>query len=274
MRASKSWAVLLAVFFQFGLAVAVRAAIISTTGAVSVATPPADVSSNHWESDTVIRAFAEQQGLVLLQPASVDISLPGTSPSATDQNLSPAVIPAGTLVNVYSLHFDVVGTRPTNSALEAIGSITFSQDVLGLIALSGTLNNSNATLGLPGLTYSSGPDHGLELNPVGGGTSDFVTFSADRRTVNVDLLNASFADDLRIVTAVPEPSVGLIVVAAASALLVRRRGCGGWQPHWDAVAKLDTSNLHHLEFGLTETLRSSVRSSRPFQGAPGARKGR
>jgi hypothetical protein len=229
MRASNPWAAVLAACFHFGLAAAVRASIISTTGAVTVATPPTDVSSNHWESNTVIQAFAEQQGLVLLQPVSVDISIPGTSPSATDQNLSPAVIPVGTLINAYSLHFDVVGTRPTNNALEAIGSITFSDDVLGLIALSATLNGSNATLGLPGHTYSSGPDHGLELNPVGGGTSDFVTLSADRRTVTVDLLNASFADDLRIVTAVPEPSIGLLAIV--SILLPLRRGRVG-RRHW------------------------------------------
>jgi hypothetical protein len=136
--------------------------------------------------------------------------------------LSPATLQPGTIVNSYALHFDVVGSLATQNAKEAVGSITFTDDVLGLIALSDTLNSTNASLGLSGVLYSSGTDHGLELNPAGGGTSDVVTLSADRRTVTVDLQNASFPDDLRIVTAVPEPAsltlaamlIGCISVAA------------------------------------------------------------
>lgn len=201
-----------------------RAAIIGTTGAVvMVATPPADVSSNNWESNTQIRAFNELQGLTLPVDTAVDISVPGTSPSAVDSNLSPATLAAGTVVNCYALHFDVVGTRATDNALELTGSVTFSDPVLGLIALASSLNATNAELGLAGVTYSDGTDHGLELNPAGGGTSDVVTLSADRRTVSVDLRDASFADDLRIVTAVPEPGT-LAVMGGLGVGWLRRRG--------------------------------------------------
>jgi hypothetical protein len=203
-------------------------AISGTTGAVVIAVPPADISNGAWESNTQIRAFSELQQVVLASPLPLDISVPGTSPGAADSNLSPATLQAGTTVNSYALHFDVVGSLPTQNAKEATGSITFSDDVLGLIALSDTLNSTNAILGLPGVIYSNGADHGLELNPAGTGTSDVVTLSADRRTVTVDLQNASFPDDLRIVTAVPEPSslvlaamlVGLSILAP-----VRRIRC-------------------------------------------------
>jgi hypothetical protein len=67
------------------------AGVTGTTGAVQfVSNPPSDVSSNHWESNTQIRLFAEQQSLTLAADLPLDISVPGTSPGATDSNLSPS----------------------------------------------------------------------------------------------------------------------------------------------------------------------------------------
>jgi hypothetical protein len=186
-----------------------------------VATPPADVSSNQWESNTLIRLFAEQQNLMLSASLPLDISVPGTSPGSTDSNLSASTVPAGTAVTSYMLHFDVNGTRATNDPLEAIGSVTFDQQILGLIVLSTTLNSTNSALGLAAVTYSNGSDHGLELNPAGGGTSDVITLSADRHTLSVDLLNASFADDTRVVLSVPEPCTALLCLPSLA--LIRRR---------------------------------------------------
>jgi len=184
-----------------------------------VATPPADITNGAWESNTQIRAFAEQQQLALASDVLADITAAGTSPSTTDANFSPGQIVAGTVVNSYALHFDVVGSLQTQNAKEATGSITFTDDILGLISRSDSLNSTNGVLGLSGVLYPSGTDHGLELNPAGGGTSDVVTLSADRRTVTLDLRNASFPDDLRIVTAVPEPN----------ALVLATIGLGAWR---------------------------------------------
>src|SRR5262249_10330712 len=143
-----------------------------------------------WESNTEIRAFAEQQQLTLANDLPVNISVPGTSPGATDSNLSGATIPAGTTINSYYLHFDVVGEISVNNAKEAIGSITFDEDILGLIVFPTALNNGTQ-LGLPGVTYATGDNHGLELGLNMQGTSDSVTLSADLRTVTVDLRDAS-----------------------------------------------------------------------------------
>src|SRR5690349_19346467 len=63
------------------------AAIVGTTGEVVVATPPSDISSNQWESNNQIRAIVEQQSLVLPAAILADLTLAGTSPSATDANL-------------------------------------------------------------------------------------------------------------------------------------------------------------------------------------------
>src|SRR5947207_6476394 len=188
MRISRAF---ICIFAVIAITPTIHAGISSTSGAVVVSTPPLDVSSNQWESNTIIRAFPERQSFTLTQPLDVDITLPGTSPDATTENLSPGTIPAGTIVNSYLIHFDVNGTRATNNALEAIGSITFTDDILGLSVLPDSLNASNPILGLPNLTYANGLNHALELNPAGGGTSDALTLSADRRTVYFDLLNAS-----------------------------------------------------------------------------------
>src|SRR5947207_10765450 len=156
-----------------------QAQVPTTGGGVTwVANPPSDLSSNDWESNTAIRAFVERLTFVLPSNITVDITAPGTSPSATDVHLSPGSISAGTLVNSFTLHFDVVGTRANNKALEAVGTITFDQPILGIMVLSQTENNTNSMLGGSGMTYSNGSHHGLELNP-GGSGSDFITCSND-----------------------------------------------------------------------------------------------
>src|SRR5947209_5705000 len=104
------------IFFLFTHA---QAGVTSTTGAVGVvANPPSNLTSNGWESNTAIRAFVERLALVLPSNLTVDITAPGTSPGTTDQHLSPGTISAGTLVDTFTLHFDVVGTRANNKALE------------------------------------------------------------------------------------------------------------------------------------------------------------
>lgn len=199
------------------------ASIISTTGAVAEASPPANLSTGAWESNTVVRAFSERQNLALSQPVNLDITLPGTSPNATDSNLSAGAIPAGATVSVYALHFDVVGAPPVSGAIELTGSITVDENILGLIVLSDSLTATNGILGIPGSTYPFGAQYGLELNPAGGGTSDVVTMSADRRTVTIRWRDASSADNLRIVTAVPEPYEGTLGAVFSAHLLRRKR---------------------------------------------------
>jgi hypothetical protein len=209
---------------------AARAGVSGTNGAaVFVSNPPADVSSNQWESNTQVRVFAEQQGLTLSQPLGLDISVAGTSPGATDDNLSPATLAAGSVVSSYEVHFDPNGQRATDNALAATGSVTFDQPILGLIINATDLNSTNSVLGLAGVTYPDGPDHGLDIAPgaVGTGTADQITLSADMRTVTFDLRAASFADDFRVVTATPEPGTVLLVGMGAAGLVCRRRRARG-----------------------------------------------
>lgn len=210
-----------------GIGPLATAAVVGTTGAVvqySDSQVPSDIATGDWENNTQIREFPEVQNFTL--PAggvTADVTVPGTSPSSTSQNLSTGVIPAGTVVDSYFLHFDPVGEP--NPADTLSGSITFNEPVLGLIALSQTQDDSEPILGLPGVTYADGKYHGMELEPGSGasGTNDVLTLSADRYTVSFTMSAGENADELRIVTAVPEP-MSLSILAAAPVMLLRRRG--------------------------------------------------
>lgn len=208
----------------FALAVcsnSVRANIVNVTGDVVLATPPTDISEGNWESDTQIRAFAEQQNVTLQQGLTVDISQPGES-DATNPNLSTATIPAGTVVDSYLVHFDPVG-QPT-SRVSLSGSLTFDEPILGVIALGDSLDDSDAAVGLPSVTtYSSGPGRGLEF--VQEDDNDSLTLGAYQsglQTVTCGLRSTTSVDEFRVITAVPEPAV-LAPAVLALCLMKRRR---------------------------------------------------
>ncbi|HEY4312811.1 MAG TPA: PEP-CTERM sorting domain-containing protein [Pirellulales bacterium] len=199
-----------------------QAMILSTSAAVSVISPPANVSEGKMESNTTIWAFPEEQNVTLAQDLAVDVSLPGTSPLNGVQNLTPGNIGAGNSVSSYFVHFDAVGA-PTN-AVTASGSITFDQNIVGLIVLTATLEDSNTGLGFPGTIYDNAISgegaEGLEI--VGGGlgkdSNDQITLSADRHTVSFSFRDTGSADDFRVVTSVPEPSTLFLVLAGAAFL--------------------------------------------------------
>jgi hypothetical protein len=199
----------------------VRGSIMGTSGAVTEAAPPSNITTGNWQSGTQIRAFQEQQDYVLPQAVNVDITVPGTSPNSTSSNLSPGTISAGTLVNSYFLHFDPVGS-PKNP-VELTGSITLGEPIIGIIAEDNALTASNPILGMSNVTY---PDSGLELNPAGGGTSDVVTWEANNQNIDMDWRASSKSDNMRIITEaspVPEPSTTLLPLAFAGYLLSHRR---------------------------------------------------
>jgi hypothetical protein len=205
----------------FPAAIAAGAVTGSTGSVVLNTSPPSNIISGSWESDTQIREFIEAQPKTLTQAVAVDVTVPGTSPGASDANLSPGTIPAGTPVDSYFFHFDPVGKPATPITLS--GSITFDSPVLGLIALSETLNGSIGSLGLATTTYASGSDHGMEFTLNADGTDDILTLSADRRTVSFTVTANLNADELRIVTAVPEPG-SLALLGGGMLLLAAKRG--------------------------------------------------
>jgi hypothetical protein len=210
-------------FATIFIANAAYASILTSTGAVTIATPP-NVRDGALPSDTQIVAFAERHGITLPQDLTFNISVPGTSPSPTDINASPVTLPAGTRVDSYFVHMkSVTGTDP-NPALVS-GSITFDRPILGIAVFDLRLDQSDPALGLPTTLYPTGVAR--ELDIVSGGVvghigNDSITLSGDRRTVIFNIGNTGGLDQARIVTAaVPEPSTLALWLIACLILGVR-----------------------------------------------------
>lgn len=169
------------------------ARLTGTSGDVQVLNQaPADVSPEALTSDTQAFVFTERQCETLTANLPVDV----LNPTGTyrDTATQPGVIPAGTRVDSYYVHFDQPGTAGTESVT---GTLTFDQPVLGIIFLTPTLNATDAAVGAPGTTYPTGANtafRGYE------GPSDTVQVSADRLTVTFTATVGAFQDELRIIT--------------------------------------------------------------------------
>jgi cysteine-rich repeat protein len=176
-------------------------------GPVEWGEPPISVDEGAIESDTTVRLFAERLGFVLPGSVSFDVHVPGTYQQFPAQ---AGQLPAGSRVNSYYVHHDVVDTV-THAALTI--SVTFPTDVLAIVTSDGNLSATDEMLGRPGVSYpTSLAQRGLD------GDQDRVVLDVDRRTVSATLTVGTAVDSLRILTAsAPEDR---ILVAAGSAALV------------------------------------------------------
>lgn len=176
----------------------------TTTGNVQfLATPPAAVYRNALESDSRIVLFRERGSFLLTADLVVDEI--GTGAVDQDTDLTPGLLPGGTLVDSYLFHQD--GT--TENTLDRSGSATFSKPIIGVIVRqeSGdeTLSASDPILGHPGTIYPGelGDTHqnphrgrGLEF-----GNLDMIAVSPDRLTLTLTLRTGTYVDQVRVVTA-------------------------------------------------------------------------
>ena len=190
-----------------------EAALIAVGGDVVQIAPPPNVELDQWTSDTEASVFAERTGFSLPVPVDVNLSVPGVTTGGP--NHSPATLAAGTGVDSYYLHFDPIGVAANE--LYAVGTLTFDQDVLGVMYHESNITNSNF-LGAPGTTYPAN-DFWIGLK-----SEDFFSLSADRRSITFEFATRPWIDSMRIVTmadsTVPEPStyalgaIGLIGLCA------------------------------------------------------------
>lgn len=203
-------------------------------GIILLETPPADVSPNVLEADDDIYLFAEKV-LVITESHSITVDVLGPTPggtwnssSSSDATIPGGVIPAGTTVRSWMLHYDRVadGSDPGNAG-NATGTWTFDQPVLAFIwndltsAGAGLVDSSDDEFGLDGTVYpaASLTNRGALENEA----TDMVTLGADGRTVTVTLrVTGGGVDQLRVIT-VPEPGTLLLLWAGAVAAFVRRR---------------------------------------------------
>lgn len=124
------------------------AAIDSTQGAVVESAPPVSVVDGKTESNSIILIFAEKQSFTLPTDISINISTPGNY-SFDAFRPTPGILSAGTVINIYFIHFDPVG----RTFVDLNGTVTFSEDILGVIEFDSSLDISDSTLGAVGTTY-------------------------------------------------------------------------------------------------------------------------
>ncbi len=195
------------------LAPLASADIIEVGGAAVLAEPPANIALNQWESDTEIRGFFERQTVLFS-----DLALDHVNTGLVDHEslLVPGLVSAGTAVQSYLFHADSV------AGFDALlsGYVVFDQPILGVLIHTASMNGTDGFLGRPGVTYGNSPGRRLELPP---GSLDTFEISGDRTRLDFTLKFAAAYDELRIITAVPEPgSLALLSLMGLTGMRRRR----------------------------------------------------
>ncbi len=217
---------LLAVFFLLAPVGATHAVIISASGDIAIGSAPASIALGGVKSDTQIFGFVEKQNYFLGESLFVNGTgsglFMGTGLAAT------SFIGAGTSIDSYFFHSDSEITSGANF----IADITFSSDILGIIFERQEHNLADAIIGNAGTIYPTAAVNSdfreFEAGTVCGGglVFDCATVSVDLRSINLDLSNTAFIDQVRVITraTVPEPHTLVLLVIGLFGLGIIRRG--------------------------------------------------
>ena len=164
-----------------------RSAVDGTSGGVEfIASHPRSLGYGRFRKDGRLAAFLERTGVELQKPVLLDIAASGRHSRFEVGQLAPA----GTVVDVYLLHF-----APKKRRGRATGAIRFDHPIVGVICDSNQLNATNSALGADSTLRCQHPERGLE--PAPNPNSDVVTLSADRRTLKI-ACQAESIDQLRV----------------------------------------------------------------------------
>lgn len=201
-------------FFILLVAAATTVAKLSAapvlTGQIEFVPAPPSLLVGEFESSTYIRLLFER-GVTTTADTTVNIVTPGVFTS----NPGTATLGPGTYAS-WILHFDALGEP---AGLGLAGTVRFQLPVLALISNFAQLNATHTAFGAPGTTYPT-TQHQVDF----GTPFDTVTLSSDRYGVEVNWSTGSFVDEMRILTATPEPGtcsvvvVGLMLVACGRCL--------------------------------------------------------
>jgi len=167
---------------------------VEITGDVKVVPAP-DIckpSSNPaLEDNKIVWMFQERQAYPLPSSVTVDIVNPGRYDN--NYNRQPGTIAAGTTVDCHFLHYDPVGSQNASTTGQVI---KFSDEILGIICVSSTLDASDAVLGSPGTVYGTGVgSRGFENN------AEMVSLSDDRRSFLIHQFHSTYpGEEVRILT--------------------------------------------------------------------------
>lgn len=208
------------------------AALVGSTGDITIVANPVSVAANVTESSTSIIAFEEKQGYTLSAELLVD-ELYGTG--------SAGSVSAGTTINSHFLHFDPVGTCGLNACLvDLSGSLTFGEQIIGLIwtglssgaaPVTDQLLDASDYLGAVGTYYETGAlGRGFEIGEFWDvqNRSDIFTVSADGKSLSYVYTQASELrqDQFRVITVSQVPLPGALIYMLSSLcglVFVKRR---------------------------------------------------
>ncbi len=165
--------------------------------------PPRTLVTNQFENSSNIVIFRERQGVLLSHDLKVDIAEPGSGDIGKHTG---GRLAAGLRVDSYLLHFDAPDGKKKKIA-QLQGKVTFDRPVLGIIAMSAGLFNTDKLLGAKETRYDEDNGRGIETKDA----KDVITLSDDRRTVHVNLKLSGAGlhafDQIRVlVTAAPNDS--------------------------------------------------------------------
>jgi len=161
---------------------------------------PPSLCVGRLEDNVFIRLFLERTDVVLETDTKVNIAEAG---GYTSFGKTSDVLPAGTVVDSYLLHWDP-GDISTSYRI-ASGQVTFRRPILGVIVGLDGLVAGDAGFGFPDADYSvKGVARGLEPSSHGE-TADTVILSEDRLTLGVTLQakKQNGLDQLRVLVATP-----------------------------------------------------------------------
>ena len=238
---------LLISFFALSITATAQAGII-LSGNIDDTNPlPTTLQQNLGpESDTDVFLYTEQENFLLTDKLGVDYL--GSTTNA-------GFIDAGIRVNSFVLSFDAASNYVfdvngdyvlNDESFEALGSYLFDTKILGIIwggtrpdgqqgtiinpgwaPSSGLLDVSDDIFKLSGTTYAEG-DVGRGLEPeddfIKNNTVDTVSVSNSGYQLDFALYSkAIYADQFRVITAVPEPTTLLLFGTAVICLVNLRR---------------------------------------------------
>ncbi|MCH6257032.1 PEP-CTERM sorting domain-containing protein [Puniceicoccaceae bacterium K14] len=176
--------------------------------------------SGSLESDDI--TFLMFEGTSMIGPGGLEVFTDVGSSTTT-------FLAEGTLVNSYIFHFD---PRDNGGSVVEFsgGSATFENNILGLVA-SGSGLDATDYLGNAGTIY----DTGVAQRNAGFGNEwdsfdsdfDYYSFSGDTFTIDSLTVKNTRIDQIRVLTAVPEPStiagIGIGVLALGFLTYKRRK---------------------------------------------------
>jgi hypothetical protein len=169
-----------------GMATPADAYIATVSGQILKIAPPSSVMPAGISDATRMFVFDEKQGITLAAPMKVDFNTPGTyTASATKY------VPAGTVVDSHFVH----SNRTASGTSIREGTLTFAQDIVGVIGSRGKLAES-LVLGASAPAY---PGETASRYFVWGAAHDWVQI-VNARTLFIHANTTTVVDHLRVLT--------------------------------------------------------------------------